>query len=279
MVVAIGVVRGKRWKHGLPTLYSNQISIFLLVPAQSIAVVHDECMREWIRGLSFRGEFAIVFFAAFGFTLADTILFLSAPERWHGAPPLTNGGVLRMLIFEVVVGSLLWQVLMLRGWTGALMGLSPVRLWSRKFLTTPLVALGLALAAYASYVILTIVAANAWPDLVRHASARRLVAPGLPIATVLAAALINPVFEEVFVCGYVVSSLRERIGVANAVNVSAGIRVAYHLYQGAMGVLAITPFALIAAIWFARTRRLAPLILAHALMDFIGLSLASWKLS
>ena len=146
---------------------------------------------------------------------------------------------------------------------------------------TPLVGLGLLLAAYLSYAVLVIAVASVWPSIVWQSVPARLqlVAPDLPTATVVATALINPVFEEVFVCGYVVSSLRERLGVANAVNISAGIRVAYHLYQGPLGLLSITPFALIAAIWFARTRRLAPLIFAHALADFIGLSLASWKLT
>jgi membrane protease YdiL (CAAX protease family) len=238
-------------------------------------------MREWIRGLSFRGEFAIVLLAAFGLPLAKTISLLLTSEWWlNGAPPFTNPLLLRTLIFEVVVGFLLWKVLTLRGWTGAKVGLSLVRPWSREFLTTPLVALGLALAVYLSSAVLVIAAIGLWPDLLSQAFTHRpRAAPGLPIATVLAVALINPVFEEVFVCGYVVSSLRDRVGVAKAVNVSAGIRVAYHLYQGPMAVLGIMPFALILTIWFARTKRLAPLILAHALVDFAGLSLASWKVS
>jgi membrane protease YdiL (CAAX protease family) len=237
-------------------------------------------MKNWIRRLSFRGELAIVFFAAFGPALAGAIFFLSTPEHWlDAAPAITNAGLLQTLILEIVVGFLLWRILMLRGWTAGQVGLSPVHLSTWGFVTTPLVALGLALAGYVGSALLTIAAVQLWPDLVWHALAHGLVAPDLPVLTVLAVALINPVFEEVFVCGYVVSSLRERVGVANAVNVSAGIRIAYHLYQGATGVLAITPFALIAAIWFARTKRLAPLILAHALVDFVGLALASWKLS
>jgi membrane protease YdiL (CAAX protease family) len=118
-------------------------------------------------------------------------------------------------------------------------------------------------------------AANIWPDAVRHSLAQRLVAPSIPLTTILLASIVNPVFEEVFVCGYVVSSLRQRLGVANAVNVSAGIRVAYHLYQGIAGVLSVTPFALITATWFARKGRLAPLVFAHALMDFLGIMAAS----
>lgn len=232
-------------------------------------------MKEWLRGLPFWGEFAIVMIGAFGLALTSAVLALVTPDRWlHGAPPITNARLLRTLIFELVVGGLLWQLLTLRGWTAARVGLSPERPWSRQFLRTVLVALALALAAYVGYLILAAFAMSLWPDLIRQSFARRLVAPHLSIPIVLAIILVNPVFEEIFVCGYVVSALRERLGVANAVNVSAAIRVAYHLYQGVTGVLALTPLALIAAICFARTRRLMPLLLAHALMDFIGLRLA-----
>jgi membrane protease YdiL (CAAX protease family) len=88
----------------------------------------------------------------------------------------------------------------------------------------------------------------------------------------LAVSLLNPVFEEVFVCGYVISALKERRGTTTAINVSAGIRVFYHFYQGALGILGITPMALIFAYWFARTGRLWPLIVAHAVSDFVALA-------
>ena len=45
----------------------------------------------------------------------------------------------------------------------------------------------------------------------------------------------------------------------------------YHFYQGALGVLGITPMVLLFAYWFARTGRLWPLVVAHALQDFTAL--------
>ena len=72
-------------------------------------------MREWISGLSFRAEFAMVFFAAFGLPLAATIQALASPEWWvHGVPPFTNSGFLRGLVIEVGVGFLLWRFLTLK---------------------------------------------------------------------------------------------------------------------------------------------------------------------
>jgi uncharacterized protein len=258
-----------------------QFSVSISFRASHIALMHDARMKGWIRNLSFRGEFAIVFCAAFGLSLAASIPALWASERWlHAGPLFTQARLVRTLTFEAVVGSVLWRFLVLRGWTAARVGLAPVGPWRGELARAPLVGLGLALAAYVSYAVLGMAVASLWPTLVSQSLAARLnlVAPGLPTTTMVAAALINPVFEEAFVCGYVVSSLRDRLGPANAVNVSAGIRVAYHLYQGPLGLLSITPFALIAAIWFVRTRRLVPVIFAHALVDFIGLSWASWRL-
>ncbi len=73
-------------------------------------------------------------------------------------------------------------------------------------------------------------------------------------------------------CAYLITALKERFGTTTAINVSAGIRVFYHFYQGALAVLSITPMALLFGYWFARTGRLWPLIVAHALQDFIALS-------
>jgi membrane protease YdiL (CAAX protease family) len=124
---------------------------------------------------------------------------------------------------------------------------------------------------YLFYAALFMTVASVWPRFQQIAQATHLVAPGLTWATTLAASLINPVFEEVFVCGYVISALKARRGLTTAVNVSAGVRVSYHFYQGAVGVIGIAPMALLFAYWFARTGRLWPLIVAHALQDFVGL--------
>jgi uncharacterized protein len=55
------------------------------------------------------------------------------------------------------------------------------------------------------------------------------------------------------------------------VNVSVAIRLVYHLYQGAIGVVTIIPFGLIVTWWYARTGKLWPILVAHAAIDFMGL--------
>jgi len=83
--------------------------------------------------------------------------------------------------------------------------------------------------------------------------------------------LLNPVFEEVFVCGYVIKALRRRFGETAAINVSVVIRAAYHLYQGIAAAPYHVTYGLIQAYAFTRYRKLWPLIVSHALLDFFAL--------
>ncbi len=50
-----------------------------------------------------------------------------------------------------------------------------------------------------------------------------------------------------------------------------GLRLAYHLYQGAFRLFGIIAFSAIFTLWFAKKGRLWPLIIAHAIIDFTGL--------
>jgi uncharacterized protein len=82
---------------------------------------------------------------------------------------------------------------------------------------------------------------------------------------------VNPFFEELFVCGYLITVAKESGRPALGVNASIAVRLAYHLYQGGVGVLGIIPLGMIFAFWFSKTGRLWPVVVAHALADFEGL--------
>jgi membrane protease YdiL (CAAX protease family) len=56
-----------------------------------------------------------------------------------------------------------------------------------------------------------------------------------------------------------------------ALNVSVGLRLFYHLYQGPLGVLSVIPFGLIGGYWYGRTGRLWPVMVAHSFVDVIGM--------
>jgi uncharacterized protein len=71
----------------------------------------------------------------------------------------------------------------------------------------------------------------------------------------------------------VIAALDPRRSAWTGINVSVAIRLLYHLYQGPLGVLYIVPLGLVFAWWYARSARLWPLVIAHALYDFSALAI------
>lgn len=81
----------------------------------------------------------------------------------------------------------------------------------------------------------------------------------------------NGILEEVLVVGY----LRERLnrlawGPLGIILLSATIRASYHLYQGWAGFVGNFLMGVIFMVFYQRTGRLWPLILAHALIDIVA---------
>jgi len=88
----------------------------------------------------------------------------------------------------------------------------------------------------------------------------------------IAFVLLNPVFEEMIVRAYTMS---EVMGVGGsrtiAVLVSVTLQMSYHLYQGLLSCIALAAVFTVFSIYFARTRRIAPIILAHFCFDAYAL--------
>ncbi len=94
------------------------------------------------------------------------------------------------------------------------------------------------------------------------------------IPVLLLNALQDGVAEEVVVCAYVLVRLTQLgWGAPWAVLASAVLRGSYHLYQGFGGFVGNAIMGVIFGLWFLRTRRVWPLIIAHSVIDavsFIG---------
>jgi len=224
-------------------------------------------MKERILRLSGAFELTVVLLLAFGLTVPGSLLALLSPDYLANreTPPINNDALLRGLVHELVIMCILIPFLKARGWTRERLGIRPS-------LQDSLWGVGILLACWAATYVLEIILYCVWPQLIVGMSHMRISAGHFDWYRVLAVSIVNPVFEELFVCGYLITALKERLGTTMAVNVSAGIRVFYHFYQGALAVVGITPMALVFGYWFARTGRLWPLIVAHALGDFIALT-------
>lgn len=84
--------------------------------------------------------------------------------------------------------------------------------------------------------------------------------------------LLNPFFEELVVRAYLMTEVMELTGSsALAVALSVGVQFAYHLYYGWVGAISLCFFFLALALYFARSRRALPIIIAHACLDMYGL--------
>lgn len=87
----------------------------------------------------------------------------------------------------------------------------------------------------------------------------------------MGALLLNPVFEESLYLGYLANALR-RSGWTGALFVSVAVRVLVHLYQGPLAFVFILPLGVLFSIYYLRTGRLWPVVVAHIVMDALPLA-------
>ncbi|WP_434992838.1 CPBP family intramembrane glutamic endopeptidase [Arthrobacter sp. Ld5] len=91
------------------------------------------------------------------------------------------------------------------------------------------------------------------------------------IPVLVLSALRHAVLEEVIVVGYLFIRLRELGWSTPAIIVtSALIRGSYHLYQGFGPFIGNVLMGLLFTWFYTRTRRVLPLVIAHALIDITG---------
>jgi membrane protease YdiL (CAAX protease family) len=102
------------------------------------------------------------------------------------------------------------------------------------------------------------------------------------VPVLVLSAVQNAVLEEIVVVGYLLTRLRQ-LGwsTATAVATSALLRGSYHLYQGFGAFVGNAVMGVVFALFFLRTRRVAPLIVAHTILDvvsFVGYALFAHQL-
>ena len=174
------------------------------------------------------------------------------------AGTLTDADMVTLIAHEVALAAAAGGVLWLRGWTPAHFSqpLAPM--------ATLGTALVLALVAQALHL-------GNWlllgppPGSVAEA-APQAGAAAASVAVVLLFSLVNGLYEEFFLCGYLLAALRGR-GAAVALGVSAAVRVSYHLYQDLPGVASVLTTGLVFSLYHWHRRRLGPVVLAHAALD------------
>lgn len=231
-------------------------------------------LQDLIRRLPPGVEFLVVVSWAFGLPIFHSILSLAAGSGMRTsagtAATFNDAALTGVLVFELAQSLFLVWFLRVRGWTLEKLGLGIS--WRGTgwgwllMVATYVIAMGAQVLAHWVLPGEMRAAAQAYPT----------ADPEVSMQLVFLVSTVNGIFEEVFVAGYIITALGSVRGMWVAINVSTVVRLLYHLYQGPIGIVTIVPMGLMYGYFYARTRQLWPLILAHVLIDIIGLSQARW---
>jgi uncharacterized protein len=218
-------------------------------------------MKQWIRNLSDRGEFFLVIaicFAYFVATSAAVLLMRIATFE------ITTGRALRGIVVELVLLAIAGWILRVREFPMSRLSRRPT--FGTVLGGVPLFAGYLALYWGASIALTLLV-----PSITRVTAVKMV--PAASLAVMIALIIVNSLFEEIAVTGYVVAKLAPQ-GAGLAITASTLLRFLYHLYQGPVASLSILPLGLLFAFVYWKTRSLWPLFVGHTIANFAALLLS-----
>ncbi len=160
-------------------------------------------MKEFLKALSGRAEFLIVVLGAFGLFLLSNLVLLLDPSAISAVPPITNDQLQQTVYYEIVALSVLGAFLRARKWTFERLGIGAD-------LRDTIIGVGLMVLVYVISAVIQTIAASVAPSMVETAAKVLRLGEPLGLGTVAVTSLVNSVFEEVFVCAYVIAALREK---------------------------------------------------------------------
>ena len=217
-------------------------------------------MRQFIKKLSPRLEFAIVTAIAFGYIIFTSLLLLLSGVRRVN---FTTGQVLRGIVVEVLILALVIAILRTRGWRLRRLGLQFS--WGAAAAGIPLFIIYLLVYWVTATMVLIVypAARTAWAFTATS---------NAPFAVMLLFIVVNSLFEELTVTAYVIGAL-EADGPGLAITASTLLRFSYHLYQGPLASLSVISLGLLFGTMFWRWRNLWPLMVAHTIANVVVFTL------
>jgi CAAX protease family protein len=220
---------------------------------------HEDRKLGWTDRPGQSLEMAAVFLLTSGALLVGQLQHYHVMQPGY-VPELTSRRVLISLGFELVAAALLGAMLLHRGW--------PLR----RILAFRPGDIGMALALF-GIVMLTALAFGVIANVLTtpakmQADFRTSVHVSLGVIPLVA--LINPIFEELLWLGYWFRRFESR-GIWLAGTISIALRTLAHLWKGPLGALTIVPIGFIFTAYYVQTRRLWPIVIAHAMMDSLSL--------
>ena len=205
-------------------------------------------------------ELCLVMLVAFGYSIYASLLVFIYHIRVRSQ--YIDAGVYATLLKQVTALLLMGYILFRQGKSWRDIGLAPR--W-RDLLLAVALTITAAIFSYGTTFLLA------------HSFGNSALAPhNLPLGMTLVSSLllgcINPFFEELIVRAFLITELRALTGsVLIAVLASTLLQTSYHIYQGAFVALSYLPLFLVYSLYFARTRRILPVILSHMFFDLTAL--------
>lgn len=211
---------------------------------------------------------AIVLFVSFGHFIAASAYYLMESTTSSTDLPQLKMRLVGGMITEAGSLAVLWYVLsgQARGWRDIGWNFHPMDVLRGLLLT-----FGATAATYATFLPIQIVVHAYSGHYLTTKSMHGMLGVGIS-ALSIAFICLNPFFEELIVRGYLMTEIVELGGSGVlAIVISVAVQMSYHLYQGfTNGIVLATIFAVF-SIYFWKTRRLAPVVLAHLCVDAYAL--------
>lgn len=183
--------------------------------------------------------------------------------------PHTQIGVLGALLGELISLSVLWFVLSEHKRTWREIG------WTPQWMDL-LRAAGVILISSGGRRVVVVLFQSFFQLLTGHyvqpRSVHGVIGAGISVLTILFV-IVNPFFEELIVRGYTMTEVTGLGGSRNvAILVSVVVQMSYHVYQGLLHCVGLTAVFLVFSIYFSRTRRIVPVVIAHFWSDVWALA-------
>jgi membrane protease YdiL (CAAX protease family) len=234
----------------------------VLPDAPSQAIQHEISPREkrqrWF-------ELFLVLLIAIGGSLLQSLYLLHFGPS--AAPRISSARWLLGLVHEVAGLLLLGYVLSRRSLGFKDLGLR----WSLRDVGVGLLVAGISYAAYIfGSMVVHFVQYAVYGSLSTGPSGRDFFAhPGV---AALPFAFLNPFFEELIVRAYLMTEVLDLTGSSLlAVALSVAVQFSYHLYYGWAGAITLSFQFLTFALYYSRSRRALPIIVAHGFFDISAL--------
>ncbi len=170
--------------------------------------------------------------------------------------PFTDGSMLWLIAIELVLASVALALLRARGFAIA-------TLYPQPSLRGVGIGIGLYLAAWLAAVLTLVPFGDAAQPIDSMVSETVL-----SMGVLIAVAVVNATFEEVFLLGFLVRGLRG-FGLNVAIGASLLVRLAYHLYQGPLGAVSVLAFGVVVTLYFVSSNKLWPPVFCHMLGDIL----------